>query len=435
MTTSSYMIGNLAPVADEIDAVNLSVTGTLPGELTGRYFRNGPNPRPGTDPGHWFGGDGMLHGVRLREGRAEWYRNRWVRTAQLAGHQGRHEDGTVDLAAVSANTNVVRHAGRIMALVENGLPYVVTPELDTVGAFDFGGRLTTAMTAHPKEDPATGDLHFFGYGAVRPYLTYHRATADGQLVHSREITVPGPTMMHDFAITEHHVVWLDLPVVFDVNLIGHGLPYDWSDTYGARIGVMRQDGGQPTWFDIEPGYVFHTGNAREDSQGRIVLDGVRYSRDNFNALWHHFGGDTSSSADGSAQLHRWTVDLAAGKVTEERIADANIEFPTINDEYMGRDSRYRYVVGAGVIVKYDLAAGSANSHDVGDHISAGEAVFVPAEKGTAEDDGWLITIVTDEAARASDMLVLDANSMDQVAAVHLPRAVPAGFHGAWLVDE
>lgn len=437
MTTAAYLEGHLAPVSDETEAFALSVTGTLPPELTGRYFRNGPNPTPGTDPGHWFAGDGMLHGVRLAEGRAEWYRNRWVRTSRLAGVPWMDDEHHVDLTAVSANTNVIRHADRILALVENGLPYEMTPELGTVGPVDFDGRLTTAMTAHPKEDPVTGDLHFFGYAARPPYLTYHRLSAKGELVHTREVTVPGPTMMHDFAITENHVVWLDLPVVFDIELVGRSLPYRWDDGYGARIGVMRQDGGEPTWFDVEPGYVFHVGNAREDERGRVVLDAVRHAREHFVSVWGRMRGSadpTSADGSGASLLYRWTLDPATGGVAEEQLAGENIEFPTINDTLTGRASRYRYAVWDESIVKYDLTTGASSHHHTGEDVAPGEAVFVPADGGRAEDEGWLITIVTDRRARGSNLLVVDAASMARVATVHLPRAVPAGFHGAWLAD-
>ena len=190
------------------------MTGSLPPELTGRYLRNGPNPLPGHDPAHWVAGAGMLHGIRLRDGRAEWYRNRWVRTRLLEGKPYIRPDGTFDLAVGPANTHVVEHAGRILALVESSFPYVVTPELETVGPDDLGGRLTTATTAHPKTDPVTGDLHFFGYGVLPPYLTYHRLSAGGELVTSAEIAVGAPTMMHDFAITDRHAVFLDLPMTF-----------------------------------------------------------------------------------------------------------------------------------------------------------------------------------------------------------------------------
>ncbi|WP_232320017.1 carotenoid oxygenase family protein [Herbidospora daliensis] len=421
----TYLEGQLAPVPDEIEAFDLPITGTLPPELTGRYFRNGPNPLPGQDPGHWFTGPGMIHGVRLRDGRAEWYRNRWVKTKE-----GVYVDdqGTFDLAVVPANTNVIRHDDRIYALVEAGLPYEMSPELDTIGPVDFGGRLTTAMTAHPKEDPVTGDLHFFGYGFFAPFLTYHRLSKDGVLVESREIPVPGPTMMHDFAITENHVVWLDLPVVFDLDLAfqAQGMPYRWDDHYGARIGYMRKTGGPVTWVDVDPCYVFHVGNAREDAAGNIVLDAVRYSPGTFTGMWGHISGSPNPAHEViGSRLHRWTISGTTAR--EEQLDDRTIEFPTINDAHTGLPGRYVYAAGGDEIVKYDLTSGAVQTHEA---TGPGEAVFVP--RGGAEDDGWLVSLVFTD--HGSDLLVLDAQDLTHVASVHLPRRVPRGFHGHWLAD-
>lgn len=432
MNAPDYLTGLRAPVPDEIGAVDLPVTGTLPAELTGRYFRNGPNPLPGQDPGHWFTGHGMVHGVRLRDGRAEWYRNRWVRTRALDGAPYVGPNG-VDLTAVKANTSVIRHAGRILALIEAGLPYELTPELDTIGPCDFGGRLTTAMTAHPKDDPVTGELHFFGYGFARPYLTYHRLSAAGELVESRPVDVPGPTMVHDFAVTAHHVIWLDLPVVFDLELLGRGMPYRWDDAYGARLGVMPRAGGAPRWYDIDPCYVYHVGNAHEDAHGRIVLEAVRYGRDAFTAAWARIGGSTDPAAAASgAALFRWSIDPATGAVAEEQLDDRDVEFPTFNEDRLGVAGRYLYAVTDGAIVKYDTTTGAARVHDAGG--TPGEAVFVPADGAGAEDAGWLLSIVTDRAGEGSELRVLDAGALDVVASVRLPRRVPTGFHGRWLPD-
>ncbi|MQA95501.1 MAG: dioxygenase [Streptosporangiales bacterium] len=444
-----YLQGHLAPVPDEIDAVELDVTGSLPAELTGRYFRNGPNPRPGEDPGHWFAGHGMLHGLRLRDGRAEWYRNRWVRTKSMeGGAEYVRPDLSVDLAAVPANTHVIPCGDRILALVEAGLPYEISPELETLGPVDFGGRLTTAMTAHPKLHPLTGELHFFGYGFFPPYLTYHRLSAAGELVESRVIDVPGPTMAHDFAITENHVVWMDLPAVFDLSLAGTGMPVRWDDAYGARLGVMPR-GGDVTWYDIDPCYVFHVSNAREDQAGRIVLDAARYSPADFNRIWSGIGGTAdpaaAAAATGAARLYRWTLDPATGRATEEPLDDRPVEFPTLNDDRVGLGNRYAYAVTGSVtgpesdgdgIVKYDLPSGRATVHRLDDGLAAGEAVFVPAAGGTAEDDGWLLSIVSDRAGRGSAFVVLDATDVEAgpVATVRLPRRVPAGFHGSWIPD-
>ncbi|MCK2215926.1 carotenoid oxygenase family protein [Actinomadura sp. ATCC 31491] len=456
-TVARYELpGHLRAVPDEIDAAGLPVTGALPPELDGRYLRNGPNPLPGERSGILQAGHGMLHGVRLRGGRAEWYRNRWVRTGAFHGRPFVTPDGRLDRAATSANTHVIGHAGHVYALVEVGLPYEVTPGLATVGPCDFGGRLTTAMTAHPKRDPGTGELHFFGYGFVPPLLTYHRLDAKGELVHSREVPVRAGTMMHDFAITEHHVVWLDLPMTFQPALAAQGMPYGWDDSHGARLGLMRHDrpGAEVTWFEIEPCWIFHVGNAHEDESGRVVLDAVRYSAAEWTALWTLLSradaargfAPSAAALAGRSHLHRWTLDPATGTATGQRLDDRSVEFPTIDDDLTGRRSRYLYTVTGGepgsrercAIVKYDTAAGArAAAYELDADTVLGEAVFAPATGGPrGEDDGWLLAVATRRDGSASRLLVLDAARVEggPVAAVELPRAVPTGFHGSWLPE-
>lgn len=328
----------------------------------------------------------MVHGIRIRDGRAEWYRNRWVRTKALAGESMFGPDG-IDHGVGHANTHVVAHGGTILALVESGFPHVLDPDLGTVGVCDFAGRLTTAMTAHPKADPVTGDLHFFGYGVVPPFLTYHRLDAAGTLVTSAEIAVPGPTMMHDFAITDRHAVFLDLPMTFRMDRVEAGMPFAWDEAYGARIGVMPLDRpGTATWFDVDPAYVFHVGNAHTDAAGRVVLDAARYSAADAVAMWDGLGADPAgiaagAAALGSARMHRWTLDPATGTVGESVIHDRAVEFPTVDDERVGREAGYRYAVAdsgrtAG-IVKLDAVHGTVTEHALGADTVAGEAVFVP----------------------------------------------------------
>ena len=445
--SSYYLSGHMAPVPDEIEVPGLEVTGALPPELSGRYLRNGPNPRPGEDPGHWFMGHGMIHGIRIRDGRAEWYRNRWVRTAQLEGKQAFRGDGTFDRTVGSANTHVMSHAGRIYALVESAFPYELTRELETVGPCDFGGRLTTGMTAHPKEHPASGDLHFFGYGFLPPYLTYHRLSAAGVLECSVEIPVRAATMNHDFAITEHHALFLDQPMTFQLDLLATGMPFGWDDGYGTRIGVMPLDRpGEVTWFDVDPCFVFHVGNAHEDAAGRIVLEAPRHGPADAIAMWASVAGPRAdgrpgADATGLAQLHRWTLDPATGAVTEERIDDRGVEFPTLDDRLTGRRNRYLYTrADAGddvAVVKYDTATGASTEHVLGAEVVLGEAEFVASTApDRAEDDGWLMAIVSRRDGSASQLLVLDASDVAAapVAAVHLPRPVPTGFHGSWIPD-
>lgn len=435
-TTPFYLRGNFAPVQEEVTAFDLPVEGSIPPELRGTYLRNGANPRNG-DPGHWFFGDGMLHGVRFEDGRAKWYRNRWVRTrALMEGAQFLGADGTLDYTAGKANTHVVAHAGRVLALVENAFPTEVTAELDTVGVCDFDGRLKGAMTAHPKLCPTTGELHFFGYSFFPPFLVYHVLDPGGRLVRSEEIAVRGPTMMHDFAITDRHVIFMDLPVVFDLErAMAGGMPYVWSNDYGARLGILPRGGSSTDvrWVEIEPCYVFHPANAFERN-GELVLDVARYPR-----LWD--GGPDSFTA---ATLYRWSVDLNTWSVREQPLDDRPIEFPRIDDRRTGLPHRHAYAVSGfridvadhgAQLVRYDLETGSTQTHDFGPGFMPGEGVFVPA--GAGEDEGHVLAFVYDPAGNGSQLVILDAANLGAapVARVTLPQRVPFGFHGNWVADN
>ncbi|MGH7358581.1 MAG: carotenoid oxygenase family protein [Candidatus Rokuibacteriota bacterium] len=429
------MQGNYAPVTEEVTATDLDVEGAIPPELAGRFLRNGPNPRPGEARPHWFLGDGMIHGVELRDGKADWFRNRWVRTKQFRSEgQFVDDQGNVDLTYGPANTHIIGHAGRLLALVESSFPTEVTAELDTVGTFDFDGTLTTAMTAHPKIDPETGEMVFFGYGFFPPYLTYHVVDASGSLVRSETITVKGPTMIHDFGVSAKHVVWMDMPVVFDLALaMSGGMPYRWDETYGARLGVMPRSGGDPEvrWIEIDPCYVFHPMNAYDD-EGRVVMDVVRYPD-----LWKKGGNDFPAST-----LWRWTVDADAGTATEAQIDDRPIEFPRLDERRAGLPYRYGYALetittltgGSQGVLRYDLETGATDRYEVGPGRGAAEPVFVPAGDGSAEDEGWIMTYVYDAGREASDFVILDASDPGAVpvATVPLPQRVPVGFHGSWI---
>ncbi|MDT5323638.1 MAG: hypothetical protein QOF25_790 [Mycobacterium sp.] len=429
-TGEFFQVGNYAPVADELTEHDLPVEGAIPPELDGWYLRNGPNPRQAT--AHWFTGDGMIHGVRIEDGQAKWYRNRWVRTDSFVEDFPLYgADGTRNLRASVANTHVVNHAGKTLALVESSLPYEISNDLETIGAYDFGGKLVDSMTAHPKICPTTGELHFFGYGNVfEPHVTYHRADANGDLVINRPLDVKALTMMHDFALTAQHVIFMDLPIVFnlDVAFKGEGdMPYRWDDNYGARLGVLRRDDpfGEVRWFEIDPCYVFHVANAHDSADGSsIVLQAVRYPE-----LWRDNGG-----FDAEGVLWSWTIDLRAGTVSERQLDDRAVEFPRIDDRLAGLPARYSVSVGDHGWVRHDLPTGEAVEHDLGTG-GPGEAVFVPSGSGTAdESNGFYLGYVYDPTRDGSDLVILDASDFSgkPVARIKLPTRVPYGFHGNWI---
>ncbi len=431
-----HLEGNYAPVTREVTAERLPARGALPPELTGLYLRNGPNPKSGASE-HWFFGDGMLHGIEIEKGEARWYRNRWVRTPTfLDDKQVVSPTGEVDHTAGPANTHVIGHAGRIFALVESSYPVEVSRTLETIGPCDFDGKLRTAMTAHPKQCPRTGELHFFGYGFFPPYLVYHVLDAAGRLVKTEEINVGGPTMIHDFALTDRHVVFMDLPVCFDLErALAGSMPYVWNDDYPARVGIMPRGGrdADVRWLEVSPCYVFHPMNAYEDEAGRVVVDTARYE-----SLWR----DTSARFE-PARLHRWILDPTRGTVVETPLDDRTIEFPRVDERRTGSAHRFGYAVanpGGGVnqpateLVKYDLKSGRTETHDFGPGRVPSEGVFAPASSASGEDEGWVMTYVFDQRENTSDFVVLDASRIaaPPVAEVRLPQRVPYGFHGSWL---
>ena len=269
-----FLQGPFAPADEEITAFDLPVTGSLPAELSGRYLRNGPNPLGLDDPDyHWFLGAGMVHGVRLRDGKAEWYRNRWVRSKAVAAQH--HEEwpaGPVhENMDFAANTHIIGHAGRTLATVEAGpLPYELTEELDTVGPCNFGGTLPGGFAAHTKLDRATRELHAIAYFWAWDYVQHVIVDPAGKVSATTNIPVADGPMMHDFALTEHYVVLLDLPVTFSLKAATSGkeMPYVWNPDHQARAGLLPRDGGAPVhWIGLEPCWVFHCLNAYDDERG------------------------------------------------------------------------------------------------------------------------------------------------------------------------
>ncbi len=462
MTANHYLEGEFAPVQEEYTLTELEVEGTIPDYLDGRYLRNGPNPIGEIDPElyHWFTGDGMVHGMRIRGGRAEWYRNRWVRPPQTA-------------RGIGANTNVIGHAGRTLALIEGGLPiYELTDELDTVGVCDFDGTLSGGYTAHPNRDPETGELHAVSYSFQRGNtVQYSVIDAAGRVRRSVDVEVGGSPMMHDFSLTEKHVVFYDLPVTFDSRqaaemtvpralrlpvrlmlsaVIGRiripdpviasraqsqdsdrRFPYSWNPKYPARVGVMPREGGNGDvrWFDVEPCFVFHPMNAYDDGD-TVVLDVVRHPK--------MFATDHLGPNEGPPVLERWTVDLADGKVRESRFDDRAQEFPRVDERVVGKRHRYGYAAGfddakgSGNLFKHDLVRGDTQVRWFGDEKALGEFVFHPSSDDAAEDDGVLMGYVYDRPTDRSELAILDAQTLADVARVKLPHRVPAGFHGNWV---
>lgn len=451
-----YLAGNFGPVRSE-DDFELTVEGEIPRDMAGALFRIGPNPQfePRDSNHHWFAGDGMVHGFYLEDGRAR-YRNRYVRTPKwrLENEAGRALFGTFGNPMTSdpgvmgqdggvANTNIVWHAGRLMALEEGHMPTEMRPEtLETVGYVEaYRGR----TTAHPKIDPKTGEMVWFGYGVGEaPFasgMSYGVTAADGTVTRRDDFEAPYASMVHDFMVTENHVLFPVLPLTGSLERAMKGLPpFAWEPQKGSFVGVMRRDAAVSTmrWFNTEACYVFHPLNAWE-ADGKLFADVMRYD---VAPLFPN--ADGSPGKKSAARLVRWTFDLAADSdaIKEETLDDLDGEFPRVDPRAETRAHRHGWYAadpGHGKTVKQsaiahlDFATGRRQVFEFGARDLTGEPVFVPRGPDAAEGDGWLTAVVWRAAENRSDLAIFEARDIEKgpIALARVPRRVPFGFHGNW----
>ncbi|WP_213284697.1 carotenoid oxygenase family protein [Bradyrhizobium sp. sGM-13] len=461
LATTNATGDNLAPIPMECDAAHLKVSGELPRELNGTLYRNGPNPQFDAPDAHWFVGDGMLHAFHLENGRAS-YRNRWVRTPKwLAEHDagralfggfGRRLPGTpasVTQDGGVANTNIIFHGGRLLALEEGHLPTEIEPgTLNRLGYCDYGRGISGPFTAHPKIDPVTGEMVFFGYnaaGPLTPALSFGSVNAAGVVTRFDRFEAPYASMVHDFIVTKNHLLFPILPLTGSIERAMTGRPpYAWEPDKGAYVGVMKRDGSAKdiVWFRAECCYVFHVMNAWEDGD-RIIADVMQYEEP---PLFTHPDGTPTNPAKSRARLCRWTFDLAGNtdRFTQTWLDDITGEFPRVCDRSVGSANRHGWYAcanpdlptsaGLSGLVHVDGNGSRLGQYllPAGDTIS--EAVFVPRGDDASEGDGWLMSVVWRARENRSDLAVFNATDVDAgpVALVKLGHRVPDGIHGNWV---
>ncbi|MFN9355856.1 MAG: carotenoid oxygenase family protein [Alphaproteobacteria bacterium] len=438
-----FLTGVHTPMQAEKTLTTLKVTGTIPAELDGTYVRIGPNPikPPNAAAYHWFMGDGMIHGVRLRGGKAEWYRNRWIRSTTVSTALGEAPAPGPRHLFETVNTNIVPHAGSTWAITEAGsFPVRVGPELETIAHDPFGGTLKGSFSAHPHLDPDTGEMHAICYEGPSPDTIRHVVVGrDGRVRREEPIAVKHGPMIHDCMITRSYVIILDLPVTFTMKrlLAGYAFPYAWNPEHKARVGLLPREGrgADIIWCDVDPCYVYHPCNGYETADGKVILDVCAH-----NSM---FADSTMGPDSRSVPFERWTIDPAARKVAR-RVIDADAqEFPRPNETRVGKPYRYAYTVAlatdafiepASRCLKHDLEKGTRQVHDFGEGRMPGEFVFVPGPGATAEDEGWLMGYVIDTKAETTDLVILDAARFEEppVATITVPHRIPPGFHGNWM---
>lgn len=459
-----YLHGLFAPIVHETAHDRLTVEGELPRDLFGAYFRNGPNSRYGPlNRYHWFDGDGMVHGIWFEDGEAR-YRNRWIETR---GHALEREKGAAIWPGVlgpfdfglplgplkdTANTDLITFGDRLFALwYESGELYELDPQtLETRGptrleAVAREGRLPRRISAHSKTDPSTGDFIFFGYGDKPPYMRYGVLAADGRL-HTSDITLPGPRRPHDIGVTPDYSILHDFPMFFDPEHFartGKRVPLFHRDV-PTRYGVIPRFGGDADvrWFEFEPCYMLHVVNCWQDGD-EVVMVGCR--TDDPSLKPDPADGRIAAMLSGiklQANLYEWRMNPATGATAERKLDDINAEFPMIHDAWLGRRNRYAYLQDIPYeipatfegLIKADLQTGARERFAYGPGVYGSEAPFAPRPDAKSEDDGYVITFVTDTHDWSSACWVFDAQHIADgpVAKVHIPQRIPAGFHATWM---
>jgi len=453
--------GGFAPIHMECDAPDLVVEGEIPRELHGAFFRNGPNAQfaPRGDY-HLFAGDGMVHGFYLENGKVS-YRNRYVRTVKYNKEHAAGEalfsamnpaDADPSVAGMEtdglANTNVIWHGGKLLALEEAHAPFELDPNtLESVGPWTFGGKLKGPMTAHPKIDHQTGEMLFFGYnadGTISEHMSFHVVDRDGNLTRSETFLAPYAAMVHDFMVTRDHVIFPIMPLTGSMERAMSGGPvYAWEPDKGVHIGIMPRAGSvaDMRWFRGDASFVFHPMNAH--TSGDIVSCDVCEFEE--APLFPTVDGRPGDPTKAVPRLTRWTFDL--GRNTDdykaELLDELPCEFPRLDERFTGQEYRYGYfacdnnpefqVGGFNGIGRVDHKTGTNEIYDVGVGCATNEPVFVPASENAAEGEGYLMANVYDENRKATHLVILDAENVaaGPLAKAYLDHRVPFGFHGNW----
>ena len=473
--------GPFRPWHVEGELFDVPVTqGEIPRDLAGTYYRIGPNlkyrPQQGVYGFHL--GDGMAYGLYLEDGRAH-FRNRWIETPKLALERklGRSafawEGGFADwrnmgweriqrtaenttVPAGVANTNIVWHAGKLLALGEDAVaPLELDPEtLRTRGPVKWASQLGDGVTpkvnaadgffcAHPKIEPVTGEMFGYGFSTEKPYLTYYVISASGELVHRAEIDAPFPAYVHDMFITESHVVIPLFPTTFrHERVAAERCIMGWEPELGTHIAVIPRNGGAQDvqWFACDPCYVLHTGNAHSVGNKIVCVAPefpcAAFPADGLENTWQEFQ---------KGVLTRWELDLETGELTKQQLDDRSIEFPRIDERFLGRDARYVFDIGsAGAggqiyqgfdrVVRYDLASGAVTGeHELPAGTFLSEAIFVPRGERAPEGEGYLLLAVYHMNEDRSDYVILDAENLagEALATISLPHRIPFTPHGNW----
>jgi len=350
----------------------------------------------------------------------------------------------------TANTAVAFHDGKLLAgWYMCGDLYEIDPiTLETKGVQNYNNTLSSKAMAHVKVDEQKNEMMFFDYELTGSYLAYGVINGNGTVKHFAKVPTPGPRIPHDMGITENYSILMDLPLIYDLNVMarsGKAVPVFRKDM-PSRFGIIPRFGtaDEVKWFEANPCYIYHTINCWEEGD-EIVMDCC--VNDNPTPQQELPPGASPAEKLNAylrlrAYLHRYRFNLKTGETKEYRLDDQVTEFPLMNSQYLGRKSKFAYnqrfdlseTLRFDGIVKYNTEDNSSQTYEYGKYKYGSESPFIPKVNAQSEDDGYVISFITDAREEKSEVIILDAKNIDQepLARILLPQRVPLGFHACWV---
>lgn len=418
-------------------------------------YRNGPNPQFSDNNKHWFEGDGMLHMFSIYNGKIS-YRNRWIRTERfkLERQVGKalfssfssisSQDPSIEETSHNtANTNIIWHGGKLLALEEGSHSTEINPlTLTTIGKWDYDNQIPN-MSAHPHFDSDTGEMFNYAYTPGSNIISYYIFDREGKVTNSELIEGPYSSFMHDFFITKDYVLFPVMPLTFNIERAQQGRPIlMWEPELGAHIGIMPRAGNARNiiWFSTDPFHAFHFMNAFQEGS-KIILDGMKTKQAN---LFPDVNGNVARISENPPQLTRWSLDIRNRMMSEIQLDSIAAEFPRFDERFTGLPYHHGFAtaninlklndLGFDALIHYNLKTKSQTIRHFGIGNTPSEPIFVPRHKSCDEGDGFLLSVVYNAARDSSDLYILDAMNIDNepIAIVQLPHRIPNGFHGNWV---
>ena len=467
------------PSRIEADVPDLELEGEIPQDIDGVFYRVAPDPQfpPKFENDIWFNGDGMVSAFRIHQGRVD-FKQRRARTDKVvleekAGHAlfGAYRNPLTDDPGVkgrirgTANTNVLVHNGKLLALKEDSPALAMDPwTLQTHGYTDFDGQVTSpTFTAHPKFDPASGDMCAFGYaakGLLTRDMVYYEFGANGKKKRETWFEVPYYCMMHDFGVTEDYAVFHVVPIVSSWERLEKGLPhFGFDTTKDVYLGVLprKGDASAMRWFRAPNRFASHVMNAFND--GTKVYFDVPEAKNNMFPFFPDVHGAPFNPQLSASRMTRWSVDMASKSdefVGMERLAELVGEFPKIDERYATRPYRHGYILAqdfsrpvelpggrsaAGMMMNLlghiDHLTGESKTWWTGKTTTIQEPIFIPKRGSTTEGDGYLAAIANRLDEGRSDLLIFDAQRIPDgpLAVARLELRLRGGLHGNWSPIE